>query len=273
MRLPPRGRRRLTYTCLALLVPVTIATAQQPARIAASLVFDGVTVVDVEQGKLLPDQRVVIVGNRIKAVGSAVQVRIPHDAQIVEARGKYLIPGLWDMHTHADHATDLYYPLFIANGVTGIRDAGSSVPLDTLHLLRREILAGTRVGPPRQLLSGQSITNYLQNCDRNYLWAAAQTCVSDSADAVHYVDSLKVAGADMIKPRDVYPPMYFILAAEARRVALPFGGAHLGQYRDYGVRQRGQHHRSHSSLGRGLRCPGGVTVALLGGELARQRKG
>jgi hypothetical protein len=163
-------------------------------------------------------------GNHIQAVGQAARVRVAQDAQIVEAQGKYLIPGLWDMHTHSDRATDLLYPLFIANGITGIRDAGSSVPLDTLHLWQREILAGARVGPPRQLLSGQSITNYLTSCDRKRLRNSVQTCVADSADAVHYVDSLKAAGADMIKPRDVYPPMYFILAAEARRVGIPFGG-------------------------------------------------
>jgi hypothetical protein len=128
------------------------------------------------------------------------------------------------MHTHSGRATDLFYPLFIANGVTGIRDAGSPVPLDTLHLWRREILAGTRVGPPRQLLSGQSITNRLKNYNRSQLRNEYQTCVADSADAVHYVDSLKAAGADMIKLRDVDPPMYFVLAAEARRVGIPFGG-------------------------------------------------
>jgi hypothetical protein len=187
-------------------------------------VFDGATVVDVEQGKLLPDQRVVIAGNRIQAVGPAAQVRLPQGAQVVAAKGKYLIPGLWDLHTHSDRATDLFYRLFIANGVTGIRDAGSPVPLDTLRLWRQEILAGTRVGPPRQLLSGQSITNYTRTCDRRQSRNISQTCVGDLADAVHYVDSLKAAGADMIKPRDVYPPMYFIIAAEARKVGLRFGG-------------------------------------------------
>jgi hypothetical protein len=128
------------------------------------------------------------------------------------------------MHTHSERATEMFYPLFLANGVTGFRDAGSPVPLGTLRLWRREILAGTRIGPPRQLFSGQSITNYPEDCDRSQLLESPQTCVADSADAVHYVDSLKAAGADMIKPRDVYPPMYFIIAAEARRVGLPFGG-------------------------------------------------
>lgn len=85
------------------------------------------------------------------------------------------------------------------------------MPLDTLIALRREILAGTRVGPPRQLLSGSSITNYYKECDRRQMTTSKMSCVGDSADAVHYVDSLKAAGADMIKPRTVRPPMFFIL--------------------------------------------------------------
>lgn len=211
-------------TVLVLAAVPAAVSAQQSATAAASLIFDGVTVVDVEHGRLLPGQRVVIAGNRIQAVGGAGMVKMPEGVKVVDAHGKYLIPGLWDMHTHAGRSTDIIYPMFLANGVTGIRDAGSMVPLDTLILWRREILAGTRVGPPRQLLSGQSITNYSRECDRSQLQASFQTCVGDTADARHYVDSLKAAGADMIKPRDVYPEMYFVLAAEARRVGLRFGG-------------------------------------------------
>ncbi len=120
-----------------------VAGAQQ-ATAAPSLVFDGVTVVDVEHGKLLPDQRVVIVGNRIQAIGDEGAVKTPAGAQVVDARGKYLIPGLWDMHVHPSwpSVTGVYYPFFLANGVTGIRDGTSDVPLDTL----RPVAAG---GPGR----------------------------------------------------------------------------------------------------------------------------
>src|SRR5881394_3312528 len=153
---------------VALLVSGTIAvtlpgavpaavSAQQPATVP-SLIFDGVTVVDVEQGKLVPDQRVVIAGNRIQTVGGAGAVKVPVGAQVVDAKGKYLIPGLWDMHVHPrNEAPSVYYPLFLANGVTGIRDAGSDVPIGTLLQWRKEILAGTQVGPPRQILSGNPL--------------------------------------------------------------------------------------------------------------------
>jgi hypothetical protein len=197
-----------------------VVRAHEPAA-AVPLVFDRVTVVDVEHGRLLREQRVVIVGNRIHTMGSVRTVRIPAGARVVDARGKYLIPGLWDMHTHSEHSTDLFYPLFLANGVTGIRDAGSPVPLDTLLMLRREILAGTRVGPPRQLLSGPAIDEG-SPCGRGQ--EEEHICVADSADARHVVDSLKAAGADIIKTYDLKPDMYFVIAAEARRIGIRFGG-------------------------------------------------
>jgi imidazolonepropionase-like amidohydrolase len=201
----------------------TAVRAQRSAHAAAPLVFDRVTVVDVDQGKLVSDQRVVVAGNRIQAVGPADQVRVPQGAQVVDAQGKYLIPGLWDMHTHSQHLAHLFYPIFLANGVTGIRDAWSSVPLDTLHQWRREILAGTRVGPPRQLLVGAAID---ETAGCNGTNSNGHICVSpfDSADGRHLVDSLKVAEADMIKMYGLSKGMYFVIAAEARRVGVPFGG-------------------------------------------------
>jgi hypothetical protein len=198
----------------------------------APLVFDGVTVIDVQKGRLLPAQRVVIVGNRIRAVGGVGAVRVPTGSRVVNARGKYLIPGLWDMHTHAfeSHATDLFNALLIANGITGIRDASSPVPLDSMLLWRREILAGTRVGPPRQLLSGPAIddssTKYGKDICEDA--EAAHICVADSADARHVVDSLKAAGADILKTYQLGRKLYFTIAAEARRVGIPFGGHLIG---------------------------------------------
>lgn len=213
---------------LAGAIPARVRSQQQ-ATSSSPLVFDGVTVIDVERGKLLPAQRVIIVGNRIQTVGGVGAVKVPPNAQVVDAHGKYMIPGMWDMHIHAfriqqhDGKLDiaaLMYPLLLANGVTGIRDAGSRIPLDSLILWRREILAGSRLGPPRQLLSGMYLNDEYGNCKGDPL----ALCVTDSARARYLVDSLKAAGADMIKLRDLRREMYFAGAAEARRVGIPFGG-------------------------------------------------
>lgn len=205
---------------------VGTASGQQavPASAATPFVLDRITVIDVVRGELVPDQRVVIVGNRIRAMGSWQTVTVPASARTVDMRGKYLIPGLWDMHVHGERSTDEIYPLLLANGVTGMRDPGSMVPLDTLRLWRGEILAGRRLGPPRQILSGHSIEGPEVGCERNQWRDDLQLCVRDTADARHLVDSLAAAGADMIKPRDVRRAIYFAVAAEARRLNIPFGG-------------------------------------------------
>jgi hypothetical protein len=134
------------------------------------------------------------------------------------------------MHAHASRYTDIFYPLFLANGVTGIRDAGSYTLLDTLKQWRREILKGKRVGPPRQILSGPPI-NASSGCTRQSNneppgdASIYYTCVSaDSADARKLVDSLRVAGVDMLKTYFMDQATYFALAAAARRAKVPFGG-------------------------------------------------
>jgi adenine deaminase len=100
----------------------------------AAVAIRGVTIVDVATGSLLPERTVLVAGNRMVAVGPAREIAVPNDANVVEAAGSYLIPGLWDMHVHSvsnvalDKATgaiaaqDWHFPLFLAHGVTGVRN-------------------------------------------------------------------------------------------------------------------------------------------------------
>ena len=217
----PCARERLRRVPVVLVGAMSLATAVLAAVPAAGQqhtpttrgdaqngprVFDGVTVIDVQHGTLVPNQRVVIADRHIQAVGAASAVALPEGAEVVDARGKFLIPGLWDMHTHPQARTDFFYPLFIANGVTGIRNAWSQVPLKTQVQQWHEILAGTRVGPPRQLLAGLSFGQHYPD--------------TDSVTVQRIVDSLKADGANFLK---VYPYSR-IVAVAARRAGLPFGG-------------------------------------------------
>lgn len=211
---------------------------------SSSLVLDRVTIIDVEHGARLQDQRVVIVGNHIDRIGSRRTVATPAGAQIVDARGKYVIPGLWDMHAHP--GTDFFssdkiwsYPLaraaylrLIANGVTGIRDAGTLIPLDTLQQWKREFATSQRVGP-RMIVSGPSINSPYTGSNCTKADHAGASCTPSEVfhlyiygpeDATQLVDSLKAAGADMIKIHEVSPQEYFAIAAAARRARIPFGG-------------------------------------------------
>ena len=126
------------------------ARAQKPST-ADLLVLNNVTVVDVRTGKLQPDQTVVLERNRIYSVGPSKSAKYPRNADSVNCKGGYLIPGLWDMHVHLafgdwfPDAKDISLPLFIANGVTSVRDMGSD--LDVVEDWRNEIEAGRMIGP------------------------------------------------------------------------------------------------------------------------------
>jgi len=99
--------------------------SEQGQNEAARLVIDHVTVIDAT-GK--PDMTVVIMGQRIEMMGRSGSISIPSNVHVVDARGKFLIPGLWDMHFHSWSENALLFPLLIANGVTGVRDMGNGAP-------------------------------------------------------------------------------------------------------------------------------------------------
>ena len=105
----------------------------RPQTPSSSLAITNVTVIDITGAPPRAGLTVVINSNRIKTIGKAGYVRIPRDAQIVDGRGKYLIPGLWDMHVHFTEV-ERSFPMFIAM-VTGVRNMGGD--LDQLLLAGR----------------------------------------------------------------------------------------------------------------------------------------
>src|SRR5215510_6946971 len=135
--------KNLTLLLLLSLPLLDFGRPPQNKPQAKPLVISRVTVIDATGAEAKSDMTVVITGDRITAIGKAADVKIPKDAQVIEAAGKFLIPGLWDMHTHI--ATQEFLSLFIANGVTGVRDMGGV--LDALNLWRRFIKEGRSTGP------------------------------------------------------------------------------------------------------------------------------
>lgn len=116
--------------------------APQPAE---TVVINGGTIIDVSTGKEIKDSVIVVEGDRIKAVGRNGQVTIPQGARIIDARGKWIIPGLTDMHSHITGSKNLPLGLYLANGVTTIRDPGGNLTL--LRLMREQIDSGRVIGP------------------------------------------------------------------------------------------------------------------------------
>src|ERR1700722_4882132 len=89
------------WFCAALALGAAVRTPAVGASVSPSaLVIAHVTVIDVETGRTLPDMSVVVEGERIAQMGPAREVKIPKGAQVVDGAGKFLIPGLWDMHVH-----------------------------------------------------------------------------------------------------------------------------------------------------------------------------
>jgi hypothetical protein len=120
-----------------------------PSSVSSETYIAHVTVIDTKTGKEIRDETVIISGNRISAVKRSNEIELQAGVKVVDGKGKYLIPALWDMHVHAVFAErlDTMFPMFIANGILGIRDMGTSMPLAPVAQLRKELLNGSRIGP------------------------------------------------------------------------------------------------------------------------------
>jgi hypothetical protein len=128
------------------------------------LVILNVTVINPAQSSVQAGRAVVVSGNHITAVSDAAHFQIPTHARVIDGKGQFLIPGLWDMHVHSAFGDwfpggrDVILPLLIANGVTGVRDMGGEIPV--LFAWRKQIEEGQIVGP-RMVVSGPMLDGYL----------------------------------------------------------------------------------------------------------------
>ena len=203
-----------------LILPLLLLTSCSSAPQSDSLAFTHVTVIDATGAPAQPDMTVVVNKDRITALGKSGEVEILQGAQSVDATGKFLIPGLWDMHVHAvrEGTLEQFFPLFIANGITGVRDMGSPMPLNQIHEVRKQIAEGRMLGP-RIVAAGPMVDG------PDPLMADMSVGVATESEARATVKSLKERGADFIKvwsfvPRDAY----FALADEAKKQGIPFAG-------------------------------------------------
>jgi imidazolonepropionase-like amidohydrolase len=180
------------------------------------LVVTGVTVIDGTGTAPLTNRAVIITGDRIVGiVDAADKGPIPKGARVIQARGKFVIPGLWDMHVHLT-ANDLV--ALVAYGVTGIRDMGNM--LSEVDSWRAQIAAGTRVGP-RIFRVGPTINGQA--------FGPVHVAVTSDAEARTAVRVLKHVGVDAIKiHRALSREAYFALSDEAKKLSIPFVG-HIPQ--------------------------------------------
>ena len=108
-----------------------------------AVVFTHVAIVQPGRTATEPDRTVVVIGDRIAEIGRTGEVPIPPGARVVDATGKYLIPGLWDMHAHIfGHRGGAFFSLYAVAGVTAVRDMNTAVPMAEVQEHRQRLAEG-----------------------------------------------------------------------------------------------------------------------------------
>jgi len=207
---------------MLLAVGLLVSAASYARSGAQTTTIDNVTIIDVTNGRLRSHKTIVIDGNRITRIDDASDAT--RAAATLDGTGMFVIPGLWDMHVHAYFTNDtakfhstseVMLPLFIANGVTGVRDLGSNLEAT---LAARDSVALHQLIGPRMLVSGPM----LDGPTSRYA-AAIKVATADEARTA--VRMLKERGVDMIKTQSLLSKdAYFALADEAARIGIPFEG-------------------------------------------------
>ena len=219
--------RKLFAFTVVVLLQVSLQGQMKSVVAAQPLVFTHVTVIDATGAAPQPDMAVVISGNRIVELDKSGKVNIPTNARIVDAKGKYMIPGLWDMHVHifsydkdpsGQPPHEDRFPLFITNGVTSLRlmwvrkdqvgqvEGWRKQSVEQPGLVPRIAAMGT-------LVDGSPPT--YPNSD----------VVNTADEARRMVNKIKVSGVDFVKVYwDLSPEAYFAIVDEARKQHIPFAG-------------------------------------------------
>lgn len=179
---------------------------------AQSLIFKDATVIDAT-GAAPRRASVEIHAGRIVAIQKKIHAR-PKD-QVIDANGKFLIPGLWDMHIHLG-PPEIFFPLLIANGITGVREMFTAIPMPVINTWRsrpdvpRIYAPGFLDGPP-MVWSGPAPPGAI--------------AVATETDGHLAVRALAASGVDFLKVYNSIPrEAYFAIAEEARAIGIPFAG-------------------------------------------------
>ncbi len=184
-------------------------------NVDAQFILEHVNVINVINGTIEKDQTILIEEGLIKSISRHTSNDSKY--KIYDCSGKFIMPGLWDMHIHdgGDSSTRYeYIPLFLANGVTGVRDMWGS---EEMLKLRDEIKEGKFTGP--RMIVGSPIIDGAKPFFRSSLSAKTPE------QGRRFVDSLKDAGYDFIKIYSLLRrPVYLAIADECKKKSIPMEG-------------------------------------------------
>jgi imidazolonepropionase-like amidohydrolase len=211
---------RSKHLVMAVLLPlVTLSeTAAQDFTAQGAFALTHVAVIDGTGAALKLDQTVVVAQGRITAVGSSASVSVPEGIRVLNAPGKFLIPGLWDLHVHTRYQGIDHLRLSITNGITSVRDMGGPWQhLSEIQQWRDEIAKGERMGP-RIWAAGP----LLDGPESQWSHAAK---IANAEEGRQTVRRLKSEGADFVKVYDLLSrDSFFAIADEAKLQGLTFVG-------------------------------------------------
>ncbi|MCH7563531.1 MAG: amidohydrolase family protein [Gemmatimonadetes bacterium] len=206
-----------------LLLPVLFLSfgASGPQEVEPALVIRGATLIDGTGDPPRSGTTIVIRGGKIAALGP------DHEIEVPDGSGRYVIPGLWDLHVHLAKAGGDVLPLFTANGVTGVRDMGGDAAY--VSEVREAVRAGRRIGP-RIVMAGPIVESgtYMERARHRLVVEPVRRFragVGSPERAQVVVDSVAALGADFIKIRTTEDlETYHAIANAARRNGLDMVG-------------------------------------------------
>jgi imidazolonepropionase-like amidohydrolase len=185
---------------------------QLSPKTSALIALVGGTLIDVTGKAATPNSVVLIQGDRITAAGPRSSIKVPANAKVIDVTGKFLLPGLWDMHSHF-YQTE-FGPIYLAAGITTARDVGNDIEYGTA--LRDAAKEGRGLGP-RMLLAG-----YIDGKGESHGFDVE---VETPEEARAAVQRYKTAGYEQIKIRDhVKLETLKVICAEAHRLGMTVTG-------------------------------------------------
>jgi hypothetical protein len=203
--------------------------------LSAQTAITNVTIINVRDGSAQHDMSVLISGHRIGVIGSSKKVQLPKQARLIDGHGKFLIPGLWDMHVHTD-GEDRVLRLLLANGITGIRDMAGNVT--KLADARRRIMSGELTGP-RLVFAGPMLEGPPSQAD-DWTWI-----IRSPEEARYAIDRLMELHVDFIKVHDGLARESFLaIAAASKEKGISFVGHVPASVTPTEASDLGQKHRA-----------------------------
>lgn len=201
----------------------SLTAGSQPAWAGSrpDLALTNVTVIDPESGHLQRGMTVLVSGSRITKVGPSAQVRIKPGTPVADLTGKFLIPGLTDLHAHSIGSERISPPLYVLNGVTTVREMAASAEVTDW---RRKIERGQLLGPDWVIASPiiDGFPSLLAGPDDD---EGGIITVSTAAEGRQAVRRAKAEGADFVKLYSRVPEeAFFAIVAESRKLRIPIAG-------------------------------------------------